>query len=113
MTLPPFSNGLPSFTSAPWPTRSTSPNSTVAPGSASSFSTRSTPSFVTRYCLPPVAMTAYIVDESRARVERPRILLAHPAGVKRAFPQQGRALTAQTQVSEADGDAFLQPARVG
>src|SRR5256885_1893133 len=87
-TLPPFRRGLPRVTLAPSPTSSTSPNSTVAPGSASSFSTRRTPSLETRYCFPPVAMTAYIViEEGNGGRRRPRILLADPRRVKRPFLQ--------------------------
>src|ERR1700754_3800514 len=40
---------------------STSPNATAAPGSPSSFSTTSRSPGWTRYCLPPVLITAYIV----------------------------------------------------
>src|SRR4030081_833930 len=92
--LPPFRRGLPRVTLAPSPTSSTSPNSTVAPGSASSFSTRRTPSLETRYCFPPVAMTAYIVVEegNGGGRRRPRILLADPLRVKRLFLQPVPAL---------------------
>src|SRR5580704_1537593 len=89
--------GVPTLTSAPSPTSSTSPNSTVAPGSASSFSTRSTPSLVTRYCLPPVAMTAYMViycrsgSESKGRAFYWRA----PGAVKLPFPQVRQALSAR------------------
>src|SRR5688572_2009325 len=48
-------------TASPSPSIRTSPNATFAPGSPSSFSTtRMSPGW-TRYCLPPVLITAYIV----------------------------------------------------
>src|SRR5687768_12921811 len=49
-------------TSTPSPTSRTWLNSTMAPASASSFSTRTTVPSLTRYCLPPVAMTAYMIE---------------------------------------------------
>ena len=55
----------------------------------------STPSLVTRYCLPPVAMTAYMVfKEIWGEGERPRILLATQAAVKRRFFQGEQVLSA-------------------
>src|ERR1700737_1283354 len=58
-TCAPLTSGAPTFTPAPSPTRSTS-SATLAPTGCSSFSTlRRSPSF-TRYCLPPVLITAYI-----------------------------------------------------
>ena len=53
--------GLPSLGLSP-PTMSTSVNSTLAPASPSSFSMVKTSLAATRYCLPPVFMTAYIID---------------------------------------------------
>src|SRR6185437_11486379 len=79
-TLPPAISGLPSFTSAPSPTSSTWPNSTVAPASASSFSMRSTPSLVTRYCFPPVAITAYIGLKASGGLEKGRAFYWRPPG---------------------------------
>src|SRR5208283_4285508 len=49
-------------TEEPAPTSSTCLNSTLAPWSASSFSIRTTAPSCTRYCLPPVAITAYMVQ---------------------------------------------------
>src|SRR5580658_7093867 len=60
-------------TLTPSPTSRTSANSTVSPGRASSFSTFRTASFVTRYCLPPVAITAYMLNSCNRSVRaRPR-----------------------------------------
>src|SRR6266404_1082487 len=58
LTEAPSSNGAPVATSAPSPIISTSASSTVAPGSAASFSTEMTSSLATLYCLPPVLITA-------------------------------------------------------
>src|SRR5580692_5848419 len=58
--------GAPMVTEDPAPTRSTWVNSTLAPWSASSFSIRTTAPSWTRYCLPPVAITAYIFGTPRA-----------------------------------------------
>src|SRR6516162_9422096 len=57
----PASRGVPVVTSAPSPIISTSPSSTVAPGSPASFSTEITSSLATLYCLPPVRITANIM----------------------------------------------------
>src|SRR5262245_59216343 len=59
-TLPPLRNGEPILTLSPCPTSSTLSNSTFAPASAVSFSTRRTDPSLTRYCLPPVEITAYM-----------------------------------------------------
>src|SRR5271170_673225 len=60
-------------TEEPAPTSSTWLNSTLAPWSASSFSIRTTAPSWTRYCLPPVAITAYMVDNSSwANPKRPQ-----------------------------------------
>src|SRR6185436_3112718 len=59
-TLPPLRNGEPILTLSPCPTSSTLSNSTLAPASAVSFSTRKTEPSLTRYCLPPVEITAYM-----------------------------------------------------
>src|SRR5210317_525627 len=60
VTFPPSRYGAPIFTSSPSPTISTWSSSTVAPFSASIFSTFNTSPVVARYCLPPVLNTAYI-----------------------------------------------------
>src|SRR5581483_5423823 len=65
VTLAPSSVGLPIFTSSPSAIRSTSPNVTAPPASialpsCSSFSTWIVSPGWTRYCLPPVAITAYM-----------------------------------------------------
>ncbi len=52
-TVAPPTIGAPSFMLSP-PTTSTSPNSTISPGSPLILSTLSTSSAATRYCLPPV-----------------------------------------------------------
>src|SRR5215467_12014623 len=59
-TVAPATVGVPSVGVSP-PTTSTSPNSTTSPGLPATFSTLSTSSAATRYCLPPVLMTANIV----------------------------------------------------
>src|SRR5699024_10105400 len=63
VTFPPSTFGAPMRTSSPSPTIRTWSISTLAPCSASSFSTRRTSPSVARYCLPPVENTAYM-DES-------------------------------------------------
>src|SRR5580692_10864997 len=60
VTEAPAITGAPSVRLPSLPTASTSVNVTVAPGSASNFSTFSTASGVTRYCFPPVRITANI-----------------------------------------------------
>ena len=69
--------GAPSVTSSP-PTTRTSPNWTISPGSPLTFSTLITSSAATRYCLPPVRMTANIVlvlvFDSGARIVPDRLL---------------------------------------
>ena len=52
--------GAPTVTASPSPSIRTSPKATSAPGSPSSFSTTSRSPAWTRYCLPPVLITAYI-----------------------------------------------------
>src|SRR5262249_5527395 len=59
-TLAPATVGLPSVGASP-PTTSTSPNSTTSPGLPGTRATCSLSSRATRYCLPPVLMTANIV----------------------------------------------------
>src|SRR5688572_29600637 len=58
-TLAPFTVGAPTFTSLPssFMTRRAS-NESSSPSLASSFSTRRTSPSLTRYCLPPVVITA-------------------------------------------------------
>jgi len=53
--------GAPMVVSAPLPSIRTWSSSTVAPASPASFSTLMTSSLATRYCFPPVWMTAYMV----------------------------------------------------
>ena len=60
VTAAPATVGAPTLTPASLPSASTSVKVTVAPGSASSFSTFSTEFGVTRYCFPPVRITANI-----------------------------------------------------
>src|SRR4026207_419751 len=60
-TWPPLRNGEPILTFSPCPTSSTWSNSTFAPASAVSFSTRRTEPSLTRYCLPTVDITAYMI----------------------------------------------------
>ena len=55
----PRRSGCPSVTLSP-PTTSTSPNWMISPGSPAIFSTFNLSSAATRYCLPPVLMTANI-----------------------------------------------------
>src|SRR5262249_43326859 len=59
-TEAPATVGVPSVAESP-PTPSTSPNWTISPGSPLIFSTFSRSSAATRYCFPPVLMTANIV----------------------------------------------------
>src|SRR5437763_4569528 len=69
LTDAPARSGVPVETLAPSPISRTSPSSIVAPGSTSSFSTAITSSLATVYCLPPVRITANIMD--RYRLARP------------------------------------------
>src|SRR5262249_54492542 len=59
-TEAPSTVGVPRVAVSP-PTTSTSPNWTISPGSPLIFSTCSRSSAATRYCFPPVLMTANIV----------------------------------------------------
>src|SRR5262245_33770230 len=59
-TEAPATVGVPIVAESP-PTTSTSPNWTISPGSPLIFSTFSKSSAATRYCFPPVLMTANIV----------------------------------------------------
>src|SRR5258706_8291609 len=73
VTLAPTTRGAPILTFSPSATSRTSVNSTDLPGSTpSSFSTRRVSPCCTRYCLPPVAMTAYM--DGTPGVDRGRIL---------------------------------------
>src|SRR3989304_2166632 len=54
--------GLPTVTLSPSETRRTSRSSTRLPGAASSVATSSTLPACTRYCLPPLRITASITD---------------------------------------------------
>src|SRR5215471_17833761 len=62
-TVAPATVGVPSVGVSP-PTTSTSLNSITSPGLPASFSALTTSSAATRYCLPPVLMTANIVLSS-------------------------------------------------
>src|SRR5205823_3996309 len=62
LTEAPESSGVPADTVAPSPTISTSPSSIVAPGSPASLSTAITSSLATLYCLPPVRITANMIE---------------------------------------------------
>src|SRR6185437_12016616 len=53
-------SGAPTVTASPSPSIITWSKSTLAPGSPASLSTTSTSPGLTRYCLPPVLITAYI-----------------------------------------------------
>src|SRR5215212_9689613 len=60
LTLAPATNGAPTLTESPSPTASTSANWIAAPTSACRSSTLSFSPELTRYCFPPVLMTAYM-----------------------------------------------------
>jgi len=75
------------------PTASTSVNVTVPPASASSFSTFSTAFGVTRYCFPPVRMTANIGSGSQDGAGRRDI----PAAGERGY--SGRAASVNAVVA--------------
>ncbi len=62
LTEAPAKSGVPADTVAPSPSISTSANSIVAPGSPASFSTAITSSLATLYCLPPVRITANMIE---------------------------------------------------
>src|SRR5712691_8160253 len=59
-TRTPATAGVPTVTSAPCPTRCTLVNVTVSPTAPVSFSTSIVSPGLTRYCRPPVVITAYI-----------------------------------------------------
>ena len=120
MTLAPERSGVPSFgLLSPPATIRTSVNSTWAPASPGSFSMVTTSFGATRYCLPPVLMTAYIIDfldlsydERPRRAPRPTsgaLLWRGPAkstaqraggGPKRAGP---RAFMFHATIAAANG----------
>src|SRR5690606_18937741 len=81
-TFAPETSGAPTLGSPEPPTISTSVNSTLAPASPATFSMVMTSSWATRYCLPPVLMTAYMIfcASFRARFSRLKGLAA-PCGV--------------------------------
>ena len=66
VTMAPSTKGAPIAAPAPSPTMSTSLNSTMSPASPASFSTVNRSLAATRYCLPPVLMTANIFCLSRS-----------------------------------------------
>src|SRR5437899_655318 len=66
LTAAPATSGVPAVEPSPSPTIRTSPNSIVAPGSPASFSTEITSSLATRYCFPPVRITAYMGSKLHA-----------------------------------------------
>ena len=81
---------------SPSATSSTLSRSTVAPSSALSFSTLMRWPCSTRYCLPPVSITAYMSDSPSIFPvvstgilwrQRPAILAPHPAPVKGFLPK--------------------------
>ena len=61
VTLAPATVGLPNFTLPSSPTASTVSKENSLSASAFSFSTKMTSPFSTRYCFPPVTITAYII----------------------------------------------------
>src|SRR5262249_7402677 len=76
-TEAPATVGWPKLTLSP-PTTKTSPNCTISPGEPLTLSTLITSSAATRYCLPPVLMTANIVlvlvFDAGARISPDRLL---------------------------------------
>src|SRR6478752_6892592 len=60
LTLAPDTKGAPTFTPSPSPSMRTLSNDTAAPTSAASISTFTCSPDFTRYCLPPVWITAYM-----------------------------------------------------
>src|SRR6266576_6622199 len=103
------------------PTTNTSPNWTISPGLPLTLSTLITSSAATRYCLPPVLMTANIAFGPRVRCVRTGFLpsrlkaftaliartacgtprLPHPSRLGR-----GRRLERQVGASRLAGDAY-------
>src|SRR5581483_10783341 len=69
VTLALASSGAPILTSSP-PTKSTSGNTTCSPTSPASFSTLTRSPSATRYCLPPVRITAYFIGFSRSNFSK-------------------------------------------
>ena len=59
-TVAPLTNGAPTLTPSPSPSMRTRSKDTVAPISAASNSTLTCSPDLTRYCLPPVWITAYM-----------------------------------------------------
>src|SRR5262249_52854358 len=66
-TFAPETNGVPTFTPSPSPSMSTLSNETAAPTCSGSSSTLICSPDLTRYCLPPVWITAYMGDSSIAK----------------------------------------------
>src|ERR1700722_11019100 len=100
-TLVPSTRGEPILTSAPSPTSRTSANSTVSPGRASSFSTFRTVSLVTRYCLPPVAITAYMLNSCNEVARLPE----DPEATRKVAHSTDRGRAGQTlEFSSPHGD---------
>src|SRR4051812_15322338 len=82
----PSTSGRPSVGVSP-PTTSTSPNWMMSPGSPAIFSTFSVSSATTRYCLPPVLMTANILSSFVPWLDQPVKERAGPASCYVGFWQ--------------------------
>src|SRR3990172_8945234 len=106
LTRPPFTSGWPVAARSSSATSRTCSNSIVWPGSTSSRSTASSVPSWTRYCLPPLSMTAYMVPLrlSRARGGR-REAGRRVRGREEAWYCRGR------QASNRVASAFGEPAR--
>src|SRR6185436_7105107 len=78
----PCTRGAPTFTDSPSPSASTWSSTTSAPTSAVSFSTFTFSPAATRYCLPPVMMTAYMTTPT---AENPKLYMPLWLAVKGGY----------------------------
>src|SRR5688572_17074783 len=118
-TAAPLTNGAPTFTPSPSPSIRTRSKDTVAPTSAASDSTLSCSPDLTRYCLPPVWITAYMAEPVlkmgaktwnykgfHAARSKAAVLISVPCG-EPSLPEAGRGGHA------ARGPGDPRPARLG
>src|SRR5262249_23304539 len=136
-TFAPPTSGVPTFTPSPSPTRSTSLKVTASPTLPASFSTRSRSPCATRYCFPPVLMTAYMKSpallgepgEPRTEVSKPRrrgVGSSYPCqeeckpklnsleklGVQRLTRTWGAALYARARICKARAPGVTGPGKI-
>src|SRR3990172_1129989 len=91
LTAAPETRGAPTLSASPSPSASTWSSTSSVPTSAGSFSTLIFSPALTRYCLPPVLMTAYMnIRSSRKKHEIIHVLSG--CGQRQLwYPRSGRA----------------------